>query len=209
MRWIAPAALAAALAWGGVGAALAQAPASGLVTDVLAEADGTRTLRQSIVVAAPADAVWTALTTGEGWRTWAAPYAQVDFRLGGIIETSYAPDPQPGSRANIRNEILAYVPQRMLAIRNVQAPPNTPFDAVTFQSLHTVVWIEPTGARATRVTFAQPGYRDGAAYEGVLKHFRWGNGWTLEKLQERFDKGPVDWARLAAEARARAAAKKD
>lgn len=209
MRWVAPAALAAALVSGGLGAAVAQAPAGGLVTDVVPEADGTRTLRQSIVVAAAVEAVWAALSTGEGWRTWAAPFAQVDFRLGGIIETSYAADAQPGARANIRNEIVAYVPQRMLAIRNVQAPPNTPFDAATFQSLHTVVWLETAGARATRVTIAQPGYRGGDAYEGVLKHFRWGNGWTLEKLQERFDKGPVDWARLAAEARARAAAKKD
>ena len=42
--------------------------------------------------------------------------------------------------------------------------------------------------------------------EGVLKHFAWGNAWTLDKLRQRFDSGPVDWARLAAEAAAKSKA---
>jgi uncharacterized protein YndB with AHSA1/START domain len=176
-------------------------------TSVIAEADGTRTLSQSIVVAAPAAAVWTALTTGDGWRSWAAPVAWVDFRLGGEIETSYKAGAAAGDPANIRNQVVAYLPPRMFAIRNVQAPPNTAFDVPTFQSLHTVVLVEPVDAARTRVTFAQPGYGSGPAFEGVLKHFSWGNGWTLEQLKQRFDRGPVDWAKRAAEAAARAAKK--
>ncbi len=174
------------------------APKSPVQTEVTSEPDGTRTLRQSIVVAAPIQAVWEAFSTAAGWRSWATPFAVVDFRLGGVIETSYRPDARAGDASNIRNEIVAYLPPRLLAIRNVRAPPNTAFDVPAFQSLHTVVLLEPVDAQRTRVVTAQPGYREGPAFDGVLKHFSWGNAWTLEKLKERFDNGPIDWAKLFA-----------
>jgi len=127
-----------------------------------ASADGTRTLRQSVVVAAPPAAVWTAFTTTEGYREWAVPVARIDFRIGGIIEASYAADASLGAPTNIRNEIVAYVPERMFAIRNRQAPPDAPFDVALFQSLHTVVLFDDLDGTRTRVTIVQPGYRSGA-----------------------------------------------
>jgi uncharacterized protein YndB with AHSA1/START domain len=183
--------------------ARSQAPEDKAVTSVVTEADGTRTLLQSIAVAAPEAQVWTALTTSEGWRSWAAPVAWVDFRLGGVIETSYQPNAAAGSPANIRNLVVAYLPPRMFAIRNIQAPPNTAFDVPTFQSLHTVILVDRLDNGRTRVTFAQPGYRSGEPFDTVFKHFSWGNAWTLEQLKRRFDVGPVDWAKRAADAAAR------
>jgi hypothetical protein len=129
-----------------------------------------------------------------------APFAVVDFRVGGLIETSYQANARAGAPDNIRYQIVAYLPQRMFAIRNVQAPRNSGFDVPTLQSLHTVVLLEPVNERSTRVAFVQPGCRSGEPYDTVLKHFRWGNGWTLEQLKKRFDVGPVDWDKLAAEA---------
>lgn len=172
------------------------------ITGVALDRDGTRTLVQSIVVEAELPEVWRALTTGEGWRSWAAPNAWVDFRLDGIIETSYRRDARQGDPANIRNRVIAYLPMRMFAIRNLQAPPNAAFDVPTFQSLHTVVMVDATGPRSTRVTFAQPGYKAGEPFDSVFRHFAAGNGWTLEQLRKRFIDGPVDWDKRAAEAAA-------
>ena len=180
--------------------ATAAPAASAMVDASRAEPDGTRTMHLSIEVPAPAAEVWTALTTSEGWRGWAAPMAQVDFRLGGIIETSYNLAAAPGAPGNIRSEILAFAPQRMFAIRNVQAPPKAPFDVPTFQSLHTVVLVDAVDERRTRVSFVQPGYRAGEPWDTVYKHFVWGNAWTLEQLKARFEKGPVDWKKKADEA---------
>jgi uncharacterized protein YndB with AHSA1/START domain len=174
--------------------------ASAVVDASRAEPDGTRTMHLSIEVPAPAADVWAALTTSEGWRGWAAPVAQVEFRLGGIIETSYNLAAAPGAPGNIRSEIVAYLPQRMFAIRNVQAPPKTAFDVPTFQSLHTVILVEPMDERRTRIAFVQPGYRSGEPWDTVYKHFSWGNAWTLEQLKARFEKGPVDWKKKAEEA---------
>ena len=167
------------------------------------EADGTRTMELSIEVPAAAADVWKALTTTDGWRSWAAPVAHVDFRLGGIIETSYDAAALAGAPGNIRNEVLAFVPQRMFAIRNVQAPPRTAFDVPTFQSLHTVILVEPMTPARTRVSFVQPGYRAGEPWDTVYKHFAWGNAWTLEQLKSRFVAGPIDWKKRAEQAAAK------
>src|SRR3990170_7743642 len=118
--------------------------------------DGERVLQQTVEIDAPVERVWQAFTTTAGFRSWAAPIAVVDFRLGGIIEAAYDPKGRIGAPGNIKNEIVAYVPQRMLAIRNVQAPPKLPFDAATFQKIHTVNFFEPISASRTRVTIAQP-----------------------------------------------------
>ena len=170
---------------------------------------GERVLEQSLVVAAPVAAVWQAFTTTEGFRAWAAPVTAVDFRLGGIMESSYSVDAVIGAADNIRNEFVAYLPHRMLAFRNTQCPPGAPFDAATFQRIHTVVSFEPLGAESTRVTVAQPGYGTGELFDGVYRHFEWGNRWSLEKLAERFEKGPVDWTALAAANRQQVAASGD
>ena len=158
-----------------------------------ASSDGTRTLRQSVIVPAPIGEVWNAFTTTDGYRAWAVPVAQIDFRVGGIVETSYSAAARIGAPGNIRNEIIAYAPGRMFALQNRQAPPDVPFDVPTLQSLQTVVLFDDVGGTRTRVTIVQPGYRKGEAYDRTYKFFEWGNGSTLIALRDRFVKGPTDW----------------
>ncbi|MEO8753825.1 MAG: SRPBCC domain-containing protein [Casimicrobiaceae bacterium] len=153
-------------------------------------ADGTKVLQQSIVVPAGTAEVWNAFTTSEGFASWAAPVAAVDFRLGGSIESAYDPQGKIGAPGNIRNEIVAFVPQRMLAIRNTQAPPSTAFDTPTFQQLHTVIFLEPVTAATTLVTIVQPGFGKGEKYDGVYAFFARGNAWSLQQLAKRFAEGP-------------------
>ena len=173
---------------------IAAAPAG--IEDLSSTAtDGTRTLRQSVIVAAPPPAVWIAFTTTDGYLGWAMPVARVDFRVGGIIEASYVRGAQLGDPNNIRNEIIAYAPERMFAIRNRNAPSDAPFDVPTFQSLHTVVLFDDAGNGTTRVTIVQPGYHGGDKYEKLWKFFEWGNGATLAALRDRFVNGPRDWSK--------------
>ena len=55
------------------------------------------------------------------------PFASVDFRLGGTVETNYAATAHVGQADNIKNQVVAFIPGRMLALRNVQAPPSFPY----------------------------------------------------------------------------------
>ena len=190
-------ALAAFAAAGVLNLAAAQTspPAYPVADQSWAAADGTRVLQQAIEVPAGAPDVWKAFTTSEGFASWAAPVAFVDFRLGGYIETTYDPQGKIGAAGNIRNEIVAFVPGKMLAIRNTQAPPVTAFDVPTFQSLHTVILFDPAGPTATRVTIVQPGYGAGEKFDGVYAHFARGNAWSLQQLARRFAEGPAKGTR--------------
>jgi len=165
--------------------------------------NGERVLELAIDVPAPVRDVWNAFATSAGFASWAAPVAHVDLRDGGMIESSYDRAAQIGAPGNIRNAIVLVVPERLIVMRNVQAPPKTSFDVPTFQKLHTFVTLTPTGPAATRVTLQNPGYRDGPSYDGVYAAFKGGNTWTLMKLRERFETGPVDWNAAAPAASAK------
>jgi uncharacterized protein YndB with AHSA1/START domain len=154
--------------------------------------DGKRVLRQEVVVNAPIDEVWSVFTTKEGWESWAVPFANVDFEVGGIIETSYDAAARLGDPSNIRNRILSYLPYRMLSIQAVQAPPDFAH-AELLPSLHSVIEFERLGDDQTRVAISGVGYGDGKGYDELLGFFRYGNAWTFERLAKRFMDGPLDW----------------
>lgn len=157
--------------------------------------DGTRVLRHTSEVPASVAEVWEALTTTEGVQSWAVPVAEVDFRLGGIWESSYRLDGQIGDERNIRNRFISYLPLRMVSIQAVQAPPGFPH-ADLLPELFTVIELEELATDRTRVTISMVGYREGEGYEVLLRHFDSGNAWSLEQLRKRFAEGPVDWHAL-------------
>lgn len=191
------AALASALAFAFVPVASAALP-EGVTETSFVTASGERVLELSIEVPAGAAEVWDAWTSAAGFTAWAAPFAHVDFRVGGAIESSYDPKAKPGDPGNIRNEFVALVPQRVFVIRNVQAPPKTPFDAATFAKTTTAVMLTPLGDKRTRVTVTNSGYGSGEPWDGVYAFFQQGNAWTLAQLRKRFESGPTDWQKVFA-----------
>jgi hypothetical protein len=74
------------------------------------ETNGDRVILLSVDVKATSGVIWNALSTPEGWRSYAVAFATMEMKLGGIIETSYSPKAQPGDPDNIKNEIVAYIP---------------------------------------------------------------------------------------------------
>lgn len=162
---------------------------------------GGRVLTQSLVIPAAQDQVWEAWTTTQGLTSWAFPVGRVDFRVGGIWESSYDPKARLGDPGNILNRVVAFIPGRMLAFLVDRAPPGFPHPEVMRQVV-TVVELEPVAEDATMVTVTMAGWGAGPENEKVFGFFTQGNAWTLKKLHERFTKGPVDWpAYFAAQAR--------
>jgi len=187
MRWLAVVCL--GLALGAPAAAEADAPAP----KVCSQAEpGGRILCHTIVVAAPAAEVWPLIATAEGWQSWAAPVAALDLRVGGLLETSYDPSAHIGDAGNIRNRVLAFTPARLLVIEIADAPPGFPHANVA-RELRTALELEPIGATHTRVRVTMTGYRDGPEFDALFAFFNRGNAFTLTKLAERIERGPVDW----------------
>ena len=156
-------------------------------------ADSSTVLVHELAVPASSAAVWHAFTTSEGLTTWAVPFASVDFRLGGVWESSYDPSARPGAEDNIRTRYLSFVPGRMIAMQAVAAPPGFPHPDV-LPDLFSVVEFEPVGTDTTLVRMYGVGYRDTAEHTAVRRMFRDANAWTLRMLHRRFTEGPTDWS---------------
>ncbi len=154
--------------------------------------DGSTVLVHSLEVPASVDEAWAAFTTAEGLTSWAVPFAVVDFRVGGVWESSYAPDARPGDPGNIRSRYLSFVPRRMISLQAVDAPPDFPHPEV-LPDLFSVIELDSVAADRTRVTMYGVGYADTPAHDAVRAMFRDANAWSLRMLHRRFVEGPVDW----------------
>ncbi len=171
------------------------------------EADGDRVMQLSILVPAPRSEVWTAFTTSAGYRTWATPLAFVDLKVDGVIETNYSPEAKLGSPDNIKNQITAYLPERLLVLRNIQAPSGFP-GAAEFGQTAVVIELASPSPQTTQVTLSAVGYRSGPVFDNLYRQFEWANAYSLAELKARFVSGPIDWAARAAKEKAAKADRK-
>jgi uncharacterized protein YndB with AHSA1/START domain len=161
--------------------------------DSYTEPNGSRVLKLSITIDAPVSKIWRLLISAEGWQSWAVPVAWVDFGVGGLVETSYTATAVRGQPGNIKNAIVAYVPEQLLVLRNVQAPTNFEH-AEDFGKTVTVIDLRPLSKNRSRVELDGVGFLSTPAFDTLLKNFRYGDSWTLEHLKRAAEHGPIDWA---------------
>jgi uncharacterized protein YndB with AHSA1/START domain len=136
-------------------------------------------------VNAPVAEVWSLFTTSQGYRATGAAQADVRLAVGGEIRSHYDPNGKLGDAETIVNEILAYEPERMLAIRVKQAPASFPHrDAVG--DTWTVIYFNPAGDNMTHVRIVGLGYDDSPASQATRKFFAEGNRATLDHIARRY-----------------------
>ena len=161
--------------------------------DSYTEPNGSRVLKLSVTIDAPVDKIWQLLISREGWQSWAVPVAWVEFGIGGMVETSYTATAVRGQPGNIKNAIVAYVPEQLLVLRNVQAPPNFEY-AEDFGKTVTAINLRSISKNRSQVELDGVGFLAKPAFDTLLKRFRFGDSWTLEHLKRAAEHGPVDWA---------------
>ena len=161
--------------------------------DSYTEPNGSRVLKLSVTIDAPVDKIWQLLISREGWQSWAVPVAWVEFGIGGMVETSYTATAVRGQPDNIKNAIVAYVPEQLLVLRNVQAPPNFEY-AEDFGKTVTAINLRSISKNRSQVELDGVGFLATPAFDTLLKRFRFGDSWTLEHLKRAAEHGPVDWA---------------
>jgi uncharacterized protein YndB with AHSA1/START domain len=171
--------------------AAAPAIAADPVTTSKVEADGTTTLAHEALIDAPIADVWTAISTPQGWMSWAVPIAWLSTDDPNILETSYDPGDKPGSPSTIQQRFTARIPGRLLAFRTIKAPQGFPHWE-TYREVSSVFELEPVG-KQTRIRLTSIGYPPNEAGRTLIGFFTQGNSETLANLQKRFRDGPVDW----------------
>jgi uncharacterized protein YndB with AHSA1/START domain len=179
-----------------LGAVYSRAIAAGFPNvrdDSYTEPNGSRVIKLSILIDAPVGKIWPLLISSEGWRSWAVPVAWVEFGIGGMVETSYTATAVRGQSGNIKNAIVAYVPEQLLVLRNVQAPPNFEH-AEDFGKTVTAISLRSISKNRSQVELDGVGFLATPAFDTLLKRFKFGDAWTLEHLKRAAEHGPIDWA---------------
>jgi hypothetical protein len=147
--------------------------------------DGSHLLMHEAVVDAEPAEVWAAVSTAEGWKSWAVPVAWAP--AGDLIETSYTPTAKPGDSSTIRQQVLLRIPGRLMVFRTVKAPERFP-DFGTYAKVVSAFELEPAGDGRTRVRLTGTGYEDSEAGRRLLGFFERGNQVSLDALKARFAK---------------------
>lgn len=139
-------------------------------------------------VNAPVSAVWNVWASGEGYKSVGVAQADVDLRIGGLIRSHYRATGVLGDEETIVSRILAYEPQRMIAMR-IERPPKTfPFKEA-WKKTWTVVTLTDVGNNRTHVRVASMGFGADEESMAMRRFFEAGNASTLKTLQDHFERG--------------------
>ena len=130
-------------------------------------------------------AVWGVWTTGEGYKALGVAQADIDLRIGGLIRSHYKATGVLGDAETIQNRILAYEPQRMIAICIDRTPEDFPFKNA-WKHTWTVITLAAKGANRTHVRIASMGFGTDAESVAMRKFFEVGNAETLDTLKAYF-----------------------
>ncbi len=139
---------------------------------------------EGFINASPAE-VWRIFTTAEGYKQTGVAAADVDFKIGGTIRTHYDPKGRLGDANTIVNEILAFEPERMLAIRIKQAPADFKYPAA-IAGTWTVIYLTPAGDNMTQVRIVGLGYTDDPQSQAMRNFFADGNRKTLDRIAKPY-----------------------
>lgn len=150
------------------------------------EPSGGATSVQSCVVAGSVPEVWALFATSDGLRSWVAPLAEVDLRIGGSWRTNYNPDGVLGDDTTIVSEILCYESERMLCLRNTTAPKGFAH-ADALQETWSIIRFEAVDTMRTRISLTGFGWGDDPAAVAARAYFDSGNTFLLKRLQSLFD----------------------
>lgn len=146
-----------------------------------------RVLVKEVVVAAPVDAVWHALTTEEGLR-FISERSRVELRPGGPYEWFLDLEPDAnGRRGGEGAEILAFVPRERLEF-TWTFPPAVPTLRLAKATTRAVVTLDDLGDGRTRVHFEQSGWKGGEDWDAGYAYFDRAWGVVLERLKAALEK---------------------
>ena len=162
------------------------APAPG---DAPASWENTQVITEGII-SAPCSEVWRIFSTAEGFKSLGVAQAKMDFRVGGLILSSYDPKATLGDKSTIQTEIVAYEPGRLLVTRIQHPPKGFPFTNA-FKHVWSVISLADLGDNRTQLRISMNGYGPDEESQKMRAFFTTGNDWVLKKLQAKYGDAPA------------------
>ena len=149
-----------------------------------------RALDKDVVINATLDQAWAAWTTREGIRSFFAPDAEIEPRVGGAFHIHMDPGGEPGMKGADDMRFMALQPKQMLSF-DWNAPPSLP--EARAQRTFVIVRFAALDEGHTRVTLHHVGWGDGGEWDKSYAYFDRAWGSVLDNLKQSFETGPRDW----------------
>jgi len=146
-----------------------------------AESDNYRAEYETTIEAS-IDDVWYAFTTAEGLAGWIAPLVEIDFTVGGKMQTNYNPEGKIGDPSTIENTILSFDPKRMLSLKATKFPEGFPF-VEAGRKLWSVFYFEELSPTETKIRIVGLGYTDDEPSQKLREFFEASNADLIVKLE--------------------------
>jgi uncharacterized protein YndB with AHSA1/START domain len=147
-----------------------------------------------VTVNAPIDKVWETWTTEEGIKTFFAPACRVWLKPEGAFEMYFDLHAPLGEQGSEGCHILAFQSPQMLTF-TWNAPTHLP-EVRNHRTVVTLRFREPEPGKTT-VMLWHSGWGEGDTWDAAFNYFA--RAWlevVFPRLQQRFEKGPVDWDRI-------------
>lgn len=152
-----------------------------------------KTIHKIIVVPAPRAEVWKAWTTSQGVRSFFAPGARIETRIGGAYEVYFETTRPKGEQGTEGSRLLSFVPERMLSFE-WGIPPH--FKEVRKQA-HTLwnrTWVvvffrersQPGSGPQTEIELWHEGFGDSPQWDEVRAYLDRGWDGILRRLVKLF-----------------------
>lgn len=164
--------------------------ADGVVDSSFQEPNGDRVLQQSIDIASAPGCIWRSLADEDGLKAFGMKVVHIEMKNGGVIEEGFSPTAKLGGDETIRHHIIAYLPERLLILRNEATPPGPPH-AELYRNVVQVISIEPREGGKTRFTISHTGYGAGSDYDQLYAFFQKGNPNYLAGVKKLCEAAPI------------------
>lgn len=148
-----------------------------------------RALRLERIVNAPSSAVWEAWATADGLKSFLAPQANVEPRIGGAYELFFNPADERMSTKGCK--LLSYLPGEMISFQ--WSLPGDVFPELPKAATWVVVQLRPQEGGRTEVRVTQLGWGTGPIWDRAYTHMQTGWEMAVTMLEQRLERGPIDW----------------
>lgn len=130
----------------------------------------SRKIEKTITVPAPVKKVWKTWTTTEGVKSFFAPGAAVELKVGGKFEIYFDLSAPEGERGSEGCRILAYDLERLLMF-SWNAPPQYANVRNGAHKTWVILEFHAPEAESTEITLTHLGWKEGEEWSQVYQYF--------------------------------------
>ena len=153
-----------------------------------------RVIYHEVIVNAGVEEVYNTWTTKEGLQSFFAPECEIELRLFGPYHIHFSPENPVGAKGAEDEIVISFEKNKMLSF-TWGFPPSL-MDLRKNQKTIVTLRFKEVGNNKTKVVFKQSGWGDGEDWNKGYEYFE--KAWkeiVFPRFIERFEKGPVDWAK--------------